>query len=102
MTSLTETDVREAALQVARPIFFSTLIIITAYIPLFAFQRVEAKLFSPMVYAIGYAQLGALAVALPAHPGPRLFRVPQAATRVPQSGPDLARCALPARAAAVA
>ena len=44
---LTEDDVREAALQVARPIFFATLIIITAYLPLFAFQRVEAKLFSP-------------------------------------------------------
>src|SRR6266568_1889511 len=45
---LTEADVRDAARQVARPIFFATLIIITAYIPLFAFERVEAKLFSPM------------------------------------------------------
>src|SRR5215467_2816395 len=42
---LTEADVREAATQVAGPIFFSTLIIITAYLPLFAFQRIEAKLF---------------------------------------------------------
>src|SRR5205807_10366691 len=33
---LTEADAREAALQVARPIFFATLIIIAAYIPLFA------------------------------------------------------------------
>ena len=44
---LTEGEARTAATQVARPIFFATVIIITAYIPLFAFQRVEKKLFSP-------------------------------------------------------
>jgi heavy metal efflux system protein len=66
---LTELDVREAARQVGGPIFFSTLIIIAAYVPLFAFQRVEAKLFSPMVYAVGYAQLGALFFALTVIPG---------------------------------
>src|SRR5215475_3687523 len=61
---LTEADARAAAHQVARPIFFATLIIITAYLPLFAFQRVEAKLFYPMVYAVGFAQFGALLLAL--------------------------------------
>jgi len=66
---LTEADVRAAALQVARPIFFATLIIIAAYIPLFALQRVEAKLFAPMAYAVGYAQLGALVFALALTPG---------------------------------
>ncbi len=57
---LTEGDVAAAAHQVARPILFATLIIITTYLPLFAFQRVEAKLFYPMVYAVGFAQIGAL------------------------------------------
>jgi cobalt-zinc-cadmium resistance protein CzcA len=66
---LTEADARDAATQVARPIFFSTLIIIAAYLPLFAFQRVESKLFSPMAYAVGYAQLGALVLALTLIPG---------------------------------
>ena len=66
---LSETDVREAALQVAQPIFFATLIIITAYFPLFAFQRVEAKLFLPMAYAVGYAQFGALLFAMLVVPG---------------------------------
>jgi len=66
---LTEAEVRDAACQVARPIFFSTAIIVTTYLPLFAFQRVEAKLFYPMVYAVGYAQLGALAFALLVVPG---------------------------------
>ncbi len=66
---LTEADAHEAARQVARPIFFATLIIITAYLPLFAFQRMEAKLFYPMAYAVGYAQFGALLFALLVIPG---------------------------------
>jgi cobalt-zinc-cadmium resistance protein CzcA len=66
---LTEEDARGAAHQVARPIFFATLIIITAYLPLFAFERIEAKLFYPMVYAVGFAQLGALLLALSLVPG---------------------------------
>ena len=66
---LIEADARDAALQVAQPIFFATLIIIAAYLPLFAFQRVEAKLFLPMAYAVGYAQLGALLFALLVIPG---------------------------------
>jgi cobalt-zinc-cadmium resistance protein CzcA len=66
---LAEAEARGAALQVAQPIFFATLIIIAAYLPLFAFQRVEAKLFLPMAYAVGYAQLGALLFALLVIPG---------------------------------
>jgi cobalt-zinc-cadmium resistance protein CzcA len=66
---LTEADARAAALQVARPIFFATMIIITTYLPLFAFQRIEAKLFYPMVYAVGFAQFGALLFALTLVPG---------------------------------
>jgi cobalt-zinc-cadmium resistance protein CzcA len=66
---LTEEDAVAAARQVARPIFFATLIIIAAYLPLFAFQRIEAKLFYPMAYAVGFAQLGALLLALALVPG---------------------------------
>jgi heavy metal efflux system protein len=66
---LTEADARDAARQVAGPIFFATLIIVTTYLPLFAFDRIEAKLFYPMAYAVGYAQLGALAFALLVVPG---------------------------------
>jgi cobalt-zinc-cadmium resistance protein CzcA len=80
---LGEDDVRQAARQVARPIFFATLIIIAAYLPLFAFQRVEAKLFSPMAYAVGFAQFGALLFALAAVPGLAYlaFRKPHRAFR---------------------
>jgi cobalt-zinc-cadmium resistance protein CzcA len=66
---LTEGDAAAAAHQVARPIFFATLIIITTYLPLFAFDRIEARLFYPMVYAVGFAQLGALLLALTLVPG---------------------------------
>jgi len=66
---LTEADARGAALSVARPMFFATAIIITAYLPLFAFQRVEKKLFSPMAYTVGYALFGAVLVALLLVPG---------------------------------
>ncbi len=62
-------DAYAAAVQVGRPIFFGTLIIITAYLPLFGFQRVEYKLFSPMAYAVGFSLLGALLVALLLIPG---------------------------------
>jgi len=66
---MTEDDAREAATQVARPIFFAKIIIITAYLPLFAFQRVEKKLFAPMAYAVGFALIGATILALVLIPG---------------------------------
>jgi cobalt-zinc-cadmium resistance protein CzcA len=66
---LHEGDVRQAAVQVARPMFFATAIIVTAYLPLFAFQRVERKLFTPMAYTVGYALAGAVLVALALIPG---------------------------------
>ncbi|MGJ7494094.1 efflux RND transporter permease subunit [Variovorax sp. RT4R15] len=62
-------DVLKATLQVTRPIFFGMVVIITAYTPLFAFQRIEYKLFAPMAFAIGFALLGALAVGLLLIPG---------------------------------
>lgn len=66
---LTENDILETTSQVARPIFFATLIIIVAYLPLFAFERAEGKLFTPMAYTVSYALLGALLCALTLIPG---------------------------------
>jgi heavy metal efflux system protein len=66
---LTPEDVRTATAQVARPIFFATLIIITAYFPLFALERGEARLFTPMAYTVGYALFGALLCTLALIPG---------------------------------
>lgn len=61
---LDEQMVKHRAGLVGRSIFFSTIIIITAYMPLFAFEHVERKLFTPMAYTVGYALFGALLVAL--------------------------------------
>src|SRR6201996_4505994 len=66
---LSESEVKAAAVQVTRPIFFASLIIITTYLPLFAFERAEAKLFTPMAYTMGYALLGALLTSLALVPG---------------------------------
>lgn len=66
---LVEDSIIKRTTEVARPIFFSTLIIITAYLPLFAFEHIERKLFTPMAYTVGYALVGALCVALLLIPG---------------------------------
>jgi cobalt-zinc-cadmium resistance protein CzcA len=70
---LSESEVKAAAVQVTRPIFFASLIIITAYLPLFSFQRAEAKLFTPMAYTMAYALCGALLTALALVPGLAYF-----------------------------
>ncbi|HWY25453.1 MAG TPA: efflux RND transporter permease subunit, partial [Nevskia sp.] len=66
---LSESEVKAAALQVSRPIFFASLIIIMTYLPLFSFQRAEAKLFTPMAYTMAYALFGALLSAMAVVPG---------------------------------
>ncbi len=53
-----------SAQEVGQEIFFSVLIIILAYLPIFSFQRVEGKLFSPMAYTLSYAITGSLILAL--------------------------------------
>ena len=46
--------------ELGKAIFFSKLIIITALIPIFSFQKVEGKMFTPLAYTLGFALLGAL------------------------------------------
>ena len=72
-------DTLHRILEVAKPIFFATLIIIVAYMPLFAFERIEKKLFTPMAFTVGYALVGALSVALLLIPGLAysIYRRPQ-------------------------
>lgn len=52
--------IRQTAKEKARAVFFSKLIIITALIPIFSFQKVEGKMSSPLAYTLGFALLGAL------------------------------------------
>ena len=52
-----------AARQVGRPIFFSTAIIVVAFIPLFTMTGVPGKIFAPMSITYGFALVGALLMA---------------------------------------
>jgi cobalt-zinc-cadmium resistance protein CzcA len=57
-------SVRDAALDVESPLFFSLLIIISAYLPLFMLERVERRLFTPMAFTVCFALLGAMLISL--------------------------------------
>lgn len=52
--------IKKTGSEMGKAIFFSKLIIITALLPIFAFQKVEGKMFSPLAYTLGFALLGAL------------------------------------------
>src|SRR5262249_42988474 len=56
--------VREAALEVERPIFFPLLILISAYLPLFTLERVERRLFTPMAFTVCSALVGSMLLTL--------------------------------------
>lgn len=51
---------RHTAIDMGTSIFFSKLIIISALVPIFAFQKVEGKMFSPLAWTLGFALLGSL------------------------------------------
>lgn len=52
--------IKKTGAEMGKAIFFSKLIIITALLPIFTFQKVEGKMFSPLAYTLGFALLGAL------------------------------------------
>lgn len=56
--------IRRTAGDRAKSVFFAKLIIITALVPIFSFQKVEGKMFSPLAYTLGFALLGALTFTL--------------------------------------
>lgn len=70
--------IRGAALEVERPIFFSLIIIVAAYLPLFTLERVERRLFTPMAFTVCYALVGSMLIALTLIPvlATYLFRRP--------------------------
>ncbi len=53
-------QIREAAHEVQRPVFYAIAIIITTYLPIFTLQSVEGRLFKPMAWTVAFALLGAL------------------------------------------
>ena len=59
---------RGAAVEMARPVLFGVLIIIAVYIPIFALEGLEGKMFRPMAITVCSALLGALILSLTAVP----------------------------------
>ncbi|MGE5526892.1 MAG: efflux RND transporter permease subunit, partial [Rhodospirillaceae bacterium] len=55
---------KATGVELGRPIIFSKAIIILAFLPIFTFQRVEGKIFSPMAYTLSFALLGAILLTL--------------------------------------
>jgi cobalt-zinc-cadmium resistance protein CzcA len=70
--------VLDAAREVARPTLFSLLIIIAAYLPIFALQRVEGRIFAPMANTVVSALIGALLVSFTLVPVLSLFALRKA------------------------
>lgn len=56
--------IRKSILKVASYIFFAQIILIVALLPIFSFQKVEGKMFSPLAFTLGYALLGSLILSL--------------------------------------
>lgn len=52
--------IKNTGTQMGKAIFFSKLIIISALLPIFSFEKVEGKMFSPLAFTLGFALLGAL------------------------------------------
>jgi Cu(I)/Ag(I) efflux system membrane protein CusA/SilA len=58
----------EAATQVGRPMVFSMMIIVLAFVPVFLLGGQEGKLFHPLAYTKSFALLGAVLLAITAVP----------------------------------
>ncbi len=56
--------IKQTSIELGRPILFSKAIIILAFMPIFTFQRVEGKIFSPMAFTLSFALLGAILLTL--------------------------------------
>jgi cobalt-zinc-cadmium resistance protein CzcA len=56
--------IKNKGADLGKAIFFAKLIIIAALLPIFSFQKVEGKLFSPLAYTLGFALLGAMIITL--------------------------------------
>ena len=56
--------VLNGALEVGRPIFFATLILLAVFAPIFTLQGIEGRMFIPLAFAVSAAVFGSLVVSL--------------------------------------
>ena len=56
--------IKKTSSEMGKSLLFSQLIILIALVPIFSFQKVEGKMFTPLAYTLGFALLGALLLTL--------------------------------------
>jgi cobalt-zinc-cadmium resistance protein CzcA len=84
--------IRQAALEVGRPIVFGVCIIVAVYVPVFSLQGLEGRMFTPMAFTVCVAVLGSLLLALTYIPVLSSFVLQPMADR-PTRGFELVRLA---------
>ncbi len=80
----------------ARPILFAKAIVITAFLPIFTFQRVEKRIFSPMAFTLSFALLGSLVLCLTLIPVLASFWLKPVGSHEPKAAAWLRRSFIPA------
>ena len=73
-------QIREAAHEVQRPVFYARGMIIAAYLPIFTLQAVEGRLFKPMAWMVSFALLGGLVFSMLIAPVLAAFAFPKGAS----------------------
>jgi len=56
--------IKQTSIEMGHPILFSKAIIILAFLPIFTFQRVEGKIFTPVAFTLTFALVGAIVLTL--------------------------------------
>jgi cobalt-zinc-cadmium resistance protein CzcA len=67
--------IKQTSIDMGHPILFSKAIIILAFLPIFTFQRVEGKIFSPVAFTLTFALIGAIILTLTLLPALLSFAV---------------------------
>ena len=67
--------IKQTSIDMGHPILFSKAIIILAFLPIFTFQRVEGKIFSPVAFTLTFALIGAIMLTLTLLPALLSFAV---------------------------
>jgi len=67
--------IKQTSIEMGHPILFSKAIIILAFLPIFTFQRVEGKIFSPVAFTLSFALVGAILLTLTLLPALLSFAV---------------------------
>jgi cobalt-zinc-cadmium resistance protein CzcA len=67
--------IKQTSIEMGHPILFSKAIIILAFLPIFTFQRVEGKIFTPVAFTLTFALVGAILLTLTLLPALLSFAV---------------------------